>query len=151
MTVLVEEIGGKIETHESLAVWLLAQRHAVGDSDPATGGWVDLSRYFSRVRDAQPARDHELSAPGRPPPTTPSRLTGYQSDVLLQVQAIYDALKQDADITYVNSLIAFNPEESARTSACTLRESLEEHQANCMDGTLLFASLLEAATINRPS
>ena len=148
VTVLVEEIGGKIETHESLSVWLLARNAApLAVRNPA-GGWVDLTRYFGAFvtpnqRDIllflrQVARRHPEG-----------RLTGYQNDVLLQVQAIFEALKQDADITYVNSLLAFNPEESARGQRVRLpRESLEEHQANCMDGTLLFASLLEAATLN---
>ncbi len=148
VTVLVEEIGGKIETHESLSVWLLARNAApLAVRNPA-GGWIDLSRYFGAFvtpnqRDIllflrQVARRHPEH-----------RLSGYQSDVLLQVQAIFEALKQDADITYVNSLLAFHPEESARGQRVRLpRESLEEHQANCMDGTLLFASLLEAATLN---
>lgn len=147
--VLVEEIGGTIETHESLAVWLLARNAApLAVRDPSTGGWVDLSRYFGAF--VTPNRREIMlflrQAARRHPE---GRLTGYQGDVLLQVQAIFDALKQDADITYVNSLIAFNPEESARGQRVRLpRESLEEHQANCMDGTLLFASLLEAATLN---
>lgn len=149
VTVLVEEIGGKVETHESLSVWLLARNAApLAVRDPATGGWVDLSRYFGAfVTPNQRAIMLFLRQAARRHPE--GRLTGYQSDVLLQAQAIYDALKQDADITYVNSLIAFNPEESARGQRVRLpRESLEERQANCMDGTLLFASLLEAATIN---
>ena len=77
------------------------------------------------------------------------RLAGYQSDVTAQARAIFDALKEDADITYVNSLIAFNPDESARGQRVRLpRESLAERQANCIDGTLLFASLLEAASLH---
>lgn len=149
VTVLVEEIGGKIETHESLAVWLLARNAApLAVRDPATGGWVDLSRYFGAfVTPNQREIMLFLRQAARRHPE--GRLTGYQSDALLQAQAIFDALKLDADITYVNSLIAFNPEESARGQRVRLpRESLEEHQANCMDGTLLFASLLEAATLN---
>ncbi|MFZ1768054.1 MAG: hypothetical protein WAU00_02585 [Caldilinea sp.] len=149
VTVLVEEIGGQIETHESLPVWLLARNAApLAVRDPASGGWVDLSRYFGAF--VTPNRREIMlflrQAARRHPE---GRLTGYQSDVLLQVQAIFDALKQDAKITYVNSLIAFNPEESARGQRVRLpRECLEEQQANCMDGALLFASLLEAATIN---
>jgi len=66
-----------------------------------------------------------------------------------QVRAIFDALKADADVTYVNSTINFNPEQSARTQRVRLpRQSLAEQQANCIDGVLLFASLLEAASLN---
>jgi hypothetical protein len=148
VTVLVEEIGGKIETHESLSVWLLARNAApLAVRNPA-GGWIDLSRYFGAF--VTPNQRNILLFLRQVARRHPEhRLSGYQSDVLLQVQAIFEALKQDADITYVNSLLAFNPEESARGQRVRLpRESLEEHQANCMDGTLLFASLLEAATLN---
>ena len=52
-------------------------------------------------------------------------------------------------ISLVNSLISFNPEEGSRSQRVRLpREALDEQQANCLDGALLFASLLEAASLN---
>jgi hypothetical protein len=78
------------------------------------------------------------------------QLFGYQEgqDVTLQVRAIFEAL-QAAELTYVNSTVTFNPEESARSQRVRLpRECLAEKQANCVDGALLFASLLEAASLN---
>ena len=54
--------------------------------------------------------------------------TGYQPDraVEPQVRAIFEALKIDADVTYVNSTINFNPEQSARTQRVRLpRQSLQ--------------------------
>ena len=149
VVVLVEEIGGKIETHETLAVWLLARNSApLAVRDPSSGAWVDLSRYFGAfVTPNERAVMLFLRNAARRHPE--GRLTGYQSDVTLQARAIFDALKGDADITYVNSLITFNPDESARGQRVRLpRESLEEKQANCIDGTLLFASLLEAVSLN---
>ncbi len=149
VSVCVEEIGGALETHETLTVWLLARNAApLAVRDPAGGGWVDLSRYFGAF--VTPNRREVMLFLRRAADRHPERqLSGYQSDVALQVRAIYEALKQDAQITYVNSLIAFNPDESARGQRVRLpRETLEEKQANCIDGTLLFASLLEAATLN---
>lgn len=149
VSVCVEEIGGALETHETLTVWLLARNAApLAVRDPAGGGWVDLSRYFGAF--VTPNRREVMLFLRRAADRHPERqLSGYQSDVTLQVRAIYEALKQDAEITYVNSLIAFNPDESARGQRVRLpRETLEEKQANCIDGTLLFASLLEAATLN---
>ncbi|GIK75363.1 MAG: hypothetical protein BroJett021_43510 [Chloroflexota bacterium] len=149
VNVLVEEIGGKIETHETLPVWLLARNAApLAVRNPASGGWIDLSRYFGAFvtpnqRDVMRFLRHAANLHPE------HQLAGYQSDVTLQARAIFDALKQQAGITYVNSLIAFNPDESARGQRVRLpRETLEEQQANCIDGTLLFASLLEAISIN---
>ena len=79
------------------------------------------------------------------------QLFGYQTgrDVETQVRAIFDALQADGGITYVNSTVNFNPDQSARTQRVRLpRQSLAEQQANCIDGVLLFASLLEAASLS---
>lgn len=161
VTVLVEELlfasdnnkqfstALRIEAHVSLPVWMLARNSApLAVRDPQSGEWVDLSRYFGAfVTPNQPEVMAFLrKAAGHHPQ---QRLAGYQSDVASQARAIFDALKEDADITYVNSLIAFNPDESARGQRVRLpRECLSEHQANCIDGTLLFASLLEAASLH---
>lgn len=80
-----------------------------------------------------------------------ARLVGYQVAKNLvepQVQALYEALK-DIGITYVNSVIAFDPEEGTASQRIRLpRESLRDRAANCIDGTVLFASLLEAMSLN---
>jgi hypothetical protein len=149
VTVLVEEIGGAIETHETLPIWLLARNAApLAVRDPVTGGWSDLSRYFGAF--VTPNRYEVISFLRTAADKHPEhKLAGYQSDVSLQARAIFDALKDESQIVYVNSLIAFNPDESARGQRVRLpRETLAERQANCIDGTLLFASLLEAISIN---
>ncbi len=149
VTVLVEEIGGAIETHETLPIWLLARNAApLAVRDPAGGGWIDLSRYFGAF--VTPNRREVMGFLRKAAEKHPERkLAGYQSDVTLQARAIFDALKEESQIVYVNSLIAFNPDESARGQRVRLpRETLNERQANCIDGTLLFASLLEAISIN---
>ena len=161
VTVLVEELlfsghnnaGGnsalRIEAHDSLPVWMLARNAApLAVRDLQSGAWIDLSRYFGAF--VTPNRPEIMAFLRKAAEHHPQkRLAGYQSDVTAQVRAIFDALKEDAGITYVNSTLSFNPEQSARGQRVRLpRQSLEERQANCIDGTLLFASLLEGASLH---
>jgi hypothetical protein len=80
------------------------------------------------------------------------RLVGYQGDpgvVLPQVMALFEALKREANITFLNMPISFTPEQGFATQRVRLpRESLMDRQANCIDGTVLFASLLEAIALS---
>jgi hypothetical protein len=79
------------------------------------------------------------------------QICGYQDDpesVTLQVEAIYWALKE-AGITYINSVIDYGaPPGQAIQRTRLPRESLAGRAANCIDGTVLFASLLEGASLN---
>jgi hypothetical protein len=151
LNVLVEDLDGKVELHKTEPIWLLSRNSApLYVRDPATGEWNNLTRYLGAfVTPNEPSIMKFLrKAAARHPQ---KQLFGYQPDrdVETQVRAIYEALKADAGITYVNSTVNFNPEQSARTQRVRLpRQSLEEQQANCIDGTLLFASLLEAASLN---
>ena len=64
-----------------------------------------------------------------------------------QVKALYEALQQ-AGIRYVNSVLAFSPDDGLSSQRVRLpRKTLESKNANCLDGTVLFASLLEAITL----
>ena len=151
LNVLVDDLDGKIEIHRTKPIWLLARNAApLYVRDPATGGWNNLTRYLGAfVTPNEPtvmaflrkaAARHEQK-----------QLFGYQTgrDVETQVRAIFDALQADGGITYVNSTVNFNPDQSARTQRVRLpRQSLAEQQANCIDGVLLFASLLEAASLS---
>lgn len=152
LNLLVEDLEGGIELHRSLPVWLLSRNSApLAVRDPQTGGWNDLSIYFAAfVTPNSPAvmRFLRLAAehhPGR-------QLVGYQGDpevVETQVRAAFDALKTESRITYVNSVLEFNPEQGFATQRVRLpRESLEERQANCIDGVVLFASLLESMSLS---
>jgi hypothetical protein len=151
LNVLAEDLRSKeIEVHKTLPIWLLSRNSApLAIKNPATAQWDDVSRYYAAfvtpnqedvmhfLRTA--ADHHELQ-----------QLVGYQSGepVIAQVAAIYSAL-QKAQIKYVNSLVDFNPDEGARTQRVRLpRECLKSQQANCIDGVLLFASLLEAISLN---
>jgi hypothetical protein len=83
---------------------------------------------------------------------TEGRFIGYQGSkdkVEPQIKAIFDALKQEASLTYVNSVVGFSPDQGTFTQRIRLpRESLTDGQANCIDGTVLIASLLEAISLN---
>jgi hypothetical protein len=68
-----------------------------------------------------------------------------------QVQAIYNALKHEAGLVYINSPLNFGKQEGQITQRVRLpATSLHEKQsrANCIDGTVLYASLLELANID---
>ncbi len=61
------------------------------------------------------------------------------------VDALYSALNYDYDITYVNTPIAFNgtTKETVYQTVYLPSESLTYSSANCIDGTVVFASALE--------
>ena len=149
--VAVDDLGGNQETHTTARLWLLARNTAcLQVTDPATGSQVDLTRYLaawvtpheeSVLRALRDGADHH-------PQKT---IAGYQGDaqfVDLQIEAMYAALKA-SEITYVNSVICFGQTHDESMQKVRLpRESLAERSANCIDGTVLFASLAEAASLN---
>jgi hypothetical protein len=152
LTVLAEDLDGNVELNRSIPIWLLARTCApLAIRDLSSGEWRDMTPYFGAfvtpntpevMRFTRQAAEHHPQ----------KMLAGYQGEhdeVEAQVGAIFDALKSDANITYVNSVIAFSPDEGSATQRVRLpRESLEEGQANCIDGTVLFASLLEAVSLS---
>jgi hypothetical protein len=152
LNVLVEDLDGKVELHVTQPIWLLARTTApLAVRDPQTGGWRDMKRYLGAFVTPN-ARDlmKFLRAAAERHPS--GRLVGYQvgeEEVALQVKALFEALKEEADITYVNSVVDFSPDQGFTGQRVRLpRESLSDHQANCIDGTVLFASLLEGISIN---
>jgi hypothetical protein len=151
VNVLVEDVDGRVELHKTKTVRLLARTAVpLAVSDPQTGRWLDLSRYLGAfVTPNTPAIMSFLRRVAEHHPDR--RLVGYQGErdgVTAQVQAIFDTLKATG-ITYVNSLVAFSPEDGTKTQRIRLpRESLADRQANCIDGTVLVASLLEAMSMN---
>jgi len=87
------------------------------------------------------------------------QFVGYQSASTLdegagivraQARAIFTALKQDASLVYVNSPLSLGQQEGQVTQRVRLpTESLAAgSSANCIDGTVLFASMLELASID---
>jgi hypothetical protein len=152
LNVLAEDLDtGKVEVHKSMPIWLLARTTApLATYDPASGEWKDMSRYLGAyVTPNHPSIMKFLRQVADKHEAT--RLLGYQdnADVDAQVKAVFEALRSVAGIVYVNSLNTFNPNTGERSQRLRLpRESLEDRQANCVDGTVLFASILEALSLN---
>lgn len=147
----VQDLDAKTELHKTVAVWLLARNTApLQVQDPATGKWLDMTKYLGAfvTPNAPAVMEYLRLAADRHPS---KRLAGYQGDeaeVAAQVQAIYEALAASG-ARYVNSVIDFTPESGSATQRVRLpRESLKNTSANCIDGTLLMASLLEAVSLN---
>jgi hypothetical protein len=149
--VSVDDLDGSQETHTTARLWLLARNTAcLQVTDPATGSQVDLTRYLAAW--VTPHEETVLralrDAAGRHPRRV---IAGYQGDaefVDAQIEAMYAALKA-GEITYVNSVICFGQTHGESMQRVRLpRESLAERSANCIDGTVLFASLAEAASLN---
>jgi len=119
--------------------------------DPKTGEWQDLGQYLGAFVTPN-ARELMTFLREAANFTPQKRLVGYQNDktyVEPQVRGIFEALKRTAGITYVNSVISFSPDQGASNQRVRLpRESLADHQANCIDGTVLFASLMEGISLN---
>ncbi|HEX8084326.1 MAG TPA: hypothetical protein VF529_08545 [Solirubrobacteraceae bacterium] len=155
LNVLVEDLdkanGGGIELHRSLPVWLLARTSApLAVRDPTTGEPRDMSQYFAAfvTPNAPEVMTFLRKAADHHPDRTIVGYQGEESDVEPQVRAMFAALKE-AGITYVNSVLTSTPEEGFADQRVRLpRESLADREANCIDGTVLYASLLEAASMH---
>lgn len=152
LNVCAEDLANRqIEIHKTKPIWLLARNAApLAVKNPDTQRWDDLSRYYGAfvtpnqeeiLSFVRTAAAHHLQR----------RFIGYQSGELVnpQVEALYNALQKETQITYINSTINFNPDAGARSQRVRLpRQTLTEKAANCIDGVLLFASLLEAISLN---
>ena len=151
VNVEVRDLDARTELHKTIPVWLLARTTApLAIPDPANGTLVDMTPYLGAfVTPNDPdvmafAREVARSHPDE-------QLVGYQGTeqaVTPQVEAIFTAMKKHG-IVYVNSIIDFTAEGATTHQRVRLpRETLKDKQANCIDGALLFASLLEAISLN---
>lgn len=139
----------KVVAQQSFRIDLLARNAApIAARDPGANTWIDLTRYLAAfVTPNAPAVQETLrKAADRHPE---QQLAGYQADVVLQAKALYDTLKHDVGVAYINSQVSFNPDAAALDQRVRLpRESLAARSANCLDAALLVASLLEACTLH---
>ncbi|MEN6395727.1 MAG: hypothetical protein ABFC78_04510 [Methanoregula sp.] len=65
-----------------------------------------------------------------------------------QVKAIYSALQKDYALTYINTPISFSKNSDSTQKVRLPADSLASGSANCIDGTVLYASALESLGIN---
>ncbi|MEV6342888.1 hypothetical protein [Actinoplanes sp. NPDC051851] len=151
VSILIEDLEGPVVLHRTGPIPLLARSTApLAVLDPATARWTDLSPYLGAfVTPNEPSVMAFLRTVVDQQPNR--RLVGYQMtavEVEEQVKAVFAALKLRG-VAYVDSVVAFNPDEGTGAQRVRLpREALADRMANCIDGTVLFASLLEGMTIN---
>lgn len=149
--IYVEDLDHKTELMETRAIALLPPTTAILKyRDPYSNETVDqtdllaawVTPHAPAILDfLRTAADHTKS----------QAMTGYQTDaagIRDHVRAIYTALKA-SEIVYINSTIAFGGTSRETIQRIRLpRESLASRSANCIDGTVLMASLLEATGID---
>jgi hypothetical protein len=149
--VVAEDLDGKQESHDTYSVVCLARNSSFNSvRQPESGQLVDLSHYYGAW--VTPYSEDVQRLIRRAADLLPGRqIWGYQGDpesVTRQVGALYQALKE-VEIAYVNSVIDYGGSAGQATQRTRLpRESLTGRAANCIDGTVLFASLLEGSSVN---
>jgi hypothetical protein len=147
----VLEVKSNRELYRTFPIWLLPQSSAyLWIVDPVTRKRIDLTPYLGAwVTPNEPAVMQTLRAAAGLHPR--KALGGYQEGpegVARQVEAIYQALRAE-QVAYIQSVLAFGAVAGMFQQRVRLpREALANHSANCLDGTLLMASLLEAASLN---
>ncbi len=147
----VEDLDGKPECHDTFSVVCLARTSSFNSvRQPDTGRVVDLTHYnCAWVTPHVEAVQERIRRAAEH--LTSRQVWGYQGNrdsVPQQVAALYQALRE-ADIVYVNSVIDYGAAPGTFTQRTRLpRESLALRSANCIDGTVLLASLLEGASLN---
>lgn len=139
------------ESHNTFPILCLSRNSSFNATrDPTTGQTIDLSRYYAAwvtpyERSVQQCIRQAATL------NKGGQMWGYQGNsaaVTRQVKALYEALKA-ADLTYVSSVLDYGTTERQMTQRTRLpRESLEFKSANCIDGTVLMASLLEGVSLN---
>lgn len=149
--IVIDDLDRKTEQESTFPIWLLARTSAyLGVADPATGDWVDLTPKLAAW--ATPNAPAVMKLLRRAADMHPDQhIVGYQvspEGVEEQVKAIFEAVKAEG-IVYVNSVLSFGATEGEYMQRVRLpRESIENKSANCIDGTVLMASVLEAASLN---
>jgi hypothetical protein len=149
--VQIEDLDGKVELHRTETIRLLARTAAPLEVfDPVGKKWQDMKRYigaFVTPNAPEILRFLRKVADNHPDKT----LANYSisaADLNLQVKAVYDALRAEG-IVYISSLTSFGPDDGLAIQRVRLpRESLADQEANCIDGTVLVASILEALSIS---
>ena len=157
--IIIDDLDGATEQESTFPIWLLARSSAYNAriEDPAKGQWLDLSQFYGAW--VTPNAPKILELLRRVADLHPERaITGYLSrsgnvatrtqEVDTQVRAVYNALKAE-QVLYIRSGLALGAGEGESMQRARLpREVLATKSANCLDGTLLMASVLEAASLN---
>jgi hypothetical protein len=149
--VLVEDLDGRLESHDTFSLVCLARTSSFNAvCRPETNQLVDLSHYYGAW--VTPYAEAVQALIRRAAGLLPTRqIWGYQGDqdaIDPQVGALFQSL-QEAGLVYVNSVIDYGAQPWQATQRTRLpRQSLQLKGANCIDGTVLMASLLEGASLS---
>ena len=149
--VMVEDLDHKPECHDTFSVVCLARTSSFNSvRKPETGERVDLSHYYGAwVTPYVESVQERIRAAADLSPK--KQLWGYQISRELvneQVSVLYQSLKE-ANIVYINSIIDYRGIGHYATQRTRLpSESIASRSANCIDGTVLMASLLEGTSLN---
>jgi hypothetical protein len=148
----VDDLDGKPESHDTFPLVFLSRTSGFNAArDPKTGEPRDLTHYYGAWVTPHAAAVQERVR--RAAAIHPSgNLAGYGSGgaagVREQVRAIYRSL-QECGLAYVNSVTDYGaPPGTVSQRARLPRESLARKSANCIDGAVLFASLIEGASLS---
>jgi hypothetical protein len=148
----VEDLDGKPECHDTFPVVCLARNSSFNAvTRPGSGEPVDLTHYYAAwvTPYAEAVQDRVRRAAAL---CEARMIYGYQGkgrdSVTEQVKSLYAALRE-AEIAYVHSVLDYGAGPGQQTQRTRLpRESLAGKRANCIDGSVLFASLLEGSSLN---
>ena len=148
----VDDLDGKPECHDTFPLVLLARTcgfNAV--RDPKTGTPKDLTPYYGAwvTPHAEAVQERiRRAAALHPAGMLAGYIRGGPDRVREQVGALYRSL-QEAGIAYINSVTDYGAPAGSVTQRARLpRESLAQKSANCLDGAVLFASLIEGASLS---
>ncbi len=147
----VDDLDGKPESHDTFPLVFLSRTSGFNAArDPKTGEPRDLTHYYGAwvTPHAESVQDRVRRAAAMHPAGS---LAGYgrggAAAVREQVKAIYQSL-QECGLAYVNAVTDYGAPPGTVTQRARLpRESLARKAANCIDGAILFASLIEGASL----
>jgi hypothetical protein len=148
----VDDLDGKPECHDTFPLVLLARTCGINSArEPKTGLPKDLTHYYAAWvtphADAIQERVRRAAAL-HPAGMLAGYLRGGAGQIREQVAALYRAM-QEAGLAYINAVTDYGaPAEVVAQRARLPRESLAQKSANCLDGAILFASLLEGASLS---
>lgn len=140
----IEDLEAGHTVEATKAIWLTARTTAhLAVRDPSTGERTDLSRYLAAWVTPNADEVQQLLRTA----AQHADFVGYQGGgdaVDAQVRACFDACAA-LPLKYVHSIIAAGGDDVQRVRLP--RETLHTKSANCIDGTVLLASMLEAASL----
>lgn len=153
----VSSAGGNVIAEETIPVriyakdtmvWEIRDGNESADMSGYIGAWVmphasGIDSLIRKSADYQPQRSMSGYQCGND--CTADEWKEYTNS---QVKAMYTALQKDYDITYISSGTSFSTSSDSTQRVRLPEDSLQTKSANCIDGTVLYASALESIEIN---